>query len=157
MSGLSSSRTMWRICPVASAFSNAWMACNKVTLERPWFKVALLSMVPAQMSLWSTRPRPAQTCSTASLEGPPYDTSSHGFWPILPAMHSRARRSLAAVLKELNEPMQIGAPCCTTVAWRAILSRLQKEVLKLLNFWVKGLRDTSDGHIRLLSVLRRAL
>jgi len=72
-------------------------------------------------------------------------------------MHSRARRSLAAVLKELNEPMQIGAPCCTTVAWPAILSRLQKDVLKLLNFWVKGLRDTSDGHIRLLSFLRRTL
>jgi hypothetical protein len=72
------------------------------------------------------------------------------------AMSSRTRCSLAALLKERHEPLSIGTPGCTTVAWRALLSRLQEDILTLLDFWVKDLRDTGNGHRRLVSGLRRA-
>ena len=68
-----------------------------------------------------------------------------GFCPILSAMNPLARLSLRAVFKEINEPIQIGAPCRTVVTWRAMLSRLQKELFELLNFWIKCLGHTGDA------------
>src|SRR5882724_3099564 len=87
-----------------------------------------------------------------------FSSSNHGdadVGLISSAIHPLARLSLRAVLKEINEPVQIGAPCRTVVTWSSMLSRLQKELFELLNFWIKCLGHTGDGRVCLLPLLRR--